>query len=570
MGNIKFIKEIIILTKKYKFDYIKGVIMSVVLGGINILLPMIMLKIFDDGVEAASIKMTIIYTMSFVVTTLFSVLLTYKFTMLITMLETKIAYETRCGLTEHILNMPGDFFNEVDGGELYTLLYGDVEKIPSFITSTVLTLIKDILTLFGMAFFLSKLQFELLAILIIYQVVIIPIQNRFKLIVKNENIKFRDSIVEKNKISQEFIFNLFSIICAGFEQKIYKILQNKEEDNIRCNYSVVSVNTKNTLIVSFINALMIATILCYGGIKVIIGELSIGALITFNIFSQRFITPISNIFRFPTEILDYKLSWGKIQERIVELETIKDEGKEFEIFVGVVFDNVKFKHGKVSVLDNCSFNLNVGNMYALVGLSGSGKSTIVKLMFRLWDRYEGDIYIDSNNIKDIRLKSLRGQMAYISQDIFLLNDTLRKNLQSNKNVKDDVLMGLLNKVELGTWFENLPEGLDTILGDNGAKLSGGEKQRVIIARTILQNPKIIIFDEATSMLDEKTEKKIIDLIRREFKESLVVMITHRLRSIESVDNILVLDKGQIVEEGKFSELISNNQGVFYNMFKRGV
>jgi lipid A export ATP-binding/permease protein msbA len=569
MTNFQFIKEVFGLIKKNKIEYFKGLFMSILLGGINILLPMIMLKIFDDGIEKNSIKLIILYCSIFIVLTLCSVYFSYKYTMIITILENKLAYETRYTLIDRIFRMPGVFFNNVDNGELYTILYGDVEKIPTFLTNTVLNLIKDVLTLFGLIFFLSKLQLELLIILIVYQICIVLVQNKFKVKIEEENIKYRDSIIEKNKASHEFIFNLFSVICAKLGNKIYKTLRIKEQANIKCNCNLISINLKNTLVISFINALMIATILCFGGIKVVLGQLSIGALVTFNIFSQRFITPITSIYRFPTEILDYKLSWIKIKEKIIETDILDDVGEEITDIDKITFSDVSFKYSDIPILKKCGFQLKTGNMYALVGISGSGKSTIVKLILRLWDKYEGDIYINNKDIRTIKIDSLRNKMSYISQDIFLLNGTLRENLQSKGNEPDDCLIDVLYKVNLGTWFENLTKGLDTVLGENGAKISGGEKQRIVIARTILQNPQVIIFDEATSMLDEKNEENIISLIKNELKNCLIIFITHRLRSINSVDSILVLDNGRIVETGTFKELRSNNKSLFRKMFLNG-
>ncbi|MDD7290533.1 MAG: ABC transporter ATP-binding protein [Veillonella caviae] len=498
-----------------------------------------------------------------------SVFFSYKYTMIITVLENNLAYETRCTLIDRIFKMPGVFFNNMDNGELYTILYGDVEKIPSFLTKTILNLIKDILTLFGLIFFLSKLQLELLIILILFQIFIVVIQNKFKIKVENGNIKYRDSIIEKNKISQEFIFNIFSIICAKLEYKIYKLLRTKEQENIKYNCDLISINLKNTLVISFINALMIATILCFGGIKVVLGQLSIGALVTFNIFSQKFITPITSIYRFPTEILDYKLSWSKIKQKIIETEILEDTGEDIVSIDKITFNEVSFKYNDILVLEKCEFQLKTGNMYALVGASGSGKSTIIKLILRLWDNYQGNVCINNKDIRNIKISSLRNKISYISQDIFLLNGTLRENLQSKKNEPDDCLIDILYKVNLGMWFEKLTNGLDTNLGENGAKISGGEKQRIVIARTILQKPQVIIFDEATSMLDEKTEENIISLIKKEFQNCLIIFITHRLRSINSVDSILVLDNGKIVEIGTFKELINNSESLFGKMFMRG-
>jgi len=161
---------------------------------------------------------------------------------------------------------------------------------------------------------------------------------------------------------------------------------------------------------------MIATILCFGEIKVVLGQLSIGALVTFNIFSQRFITPITSVYRFPTEILDYKLSWIKIKEKIIETDILEDVGEEFTDIDKITFSDVSFKYSDIPILKKCEFQLKTGNMYALVGISGSGKSTIVKLILRLGDRYKGDICINNKDIRTIKIDSLRNKISYISQE----------------------------------------------------------------------------------------------------------------------------------------------------------
>lgn len=570
MTNLRFLKDIFLLIKGNRSEYFKGFFISVLLGGVNILLPISILKIFDDGIGNKSIKLIIFYSLFFILLTLCSMFFSYKYTMIITSLENNLAYETRCTLIDRIFKMRGAFFNSIDNGEIYTMLYSDVEKIPAFLTKTVLNLIKDVLTLLGLIFFMSKLQLELLIILITFQIFIVIVQNKFKSKIEDGNIKYRDSIIEKNKISQEIIFNIFDIICAKLEHKIYSLLSAKEQKTIKYNCSLTSLNLKNKLAISFINALMIATILCFGGIKVALGQLSVGALVTFNIFSQKFISPINSIYRFPTEILDYKLSWSKIKQKIIGTEILEDTGCKIDYIDKITFNKVSFKYNDMLVLEKCEFELKNGNMYALVGLSGSGKSTIVKLIFRLWDEYQGNICANNTNIRDIRISSLRSKISYLSQDIFLLNGTLRENLQSKNNEPDDCLIKILYKVNLGLWFEKLKNGLDTNLGENGARISGGEKQRIVIARAILQKPQVLILDEATSMLDEKTEENILSLIKNEFQSCLIIFITHRLKSINCADSILVLDKGKIVETGTFKELINNSESLFGKMHIRRV
>lgn len=558
MEMYKFLKEITQSIKKYKINYLKGILYSLIIGGTNILLPIIMLKVFDNGIQNKSIYMTILYSNIFIFITGCNVLLSYRFTHLITILEKTMGYELRLKLIEKILSVDGGFFTEIDNGELYTLLYNDVEKIPSFFTKIILNLIKDILTLLGLIVFLSTLQWQLVLILMIYQVFIVYFQYNFKSRINKCNISFRESIIEKNQITQEFIINIFSIISAGLEKNIFSKLQSKEEKNIKETANLVDINAKNSLTIGFINSLLISTILGVGGIMVIKGFMSIGALITFNIFSQKFSTPITNIYRFPTEILDYKLSWTKIKKRLMEIKVIKCADRDINISKNIIFNKVRFNYKDNVILNKCDFSMTIGNAYAIAGYSGSGKSTLLKLILRLWNVEEGSILFDGIDIKELSLETLRNQIKYISQDIFILNDTVKNNLDPQNKYDTNALEDVLKTVELSSWFKKLENGLESKLGDNGNKLSGGEKQRLVLARAILSNPKILILDEATSMLDEKTEQKIINRLKSIFKDKILIIVTHRLKTLQNIDEILLLDDGRIKEIGTYEELKSKN------------
>ena len=234
----------------------------------------------------------------------------------------------------------------------------------------------------------------------------------------------------------------------------------------------------------------------------------------------------------------------------------------------ISFESVSFNYQKQrDIIKNISFNMKGGEKLAVVGESGSGKSTLVKLLFRFYDVSSGAIHIDGQNISDITQHSLRKHIGIVPQDTVLFNDTLFSNVQyGDPNATKEAVLKAIDMAYLGEFVKSLPDGLDTKVGERGLKLSGGEKQRVAIARTILKNPEILVFDEATSSLDSQSEQAILKAINEVTKNRTSLVIAHRLSTIIDSDNIIVMSKGSIVEQGNHQTLLAL-KGKYYNMWQ---
>jgi subfamily B ATP-binding cassette protein MsbA len=245
-------------------------------------------------------------------------------------------------------------------------------------------------------------------------------------------------------------------------------------------------------------------------------------------------------------------------KRVLSLTRIK--GK-------IQFDDVIFSYNTEPVLHNISIKFNEGEKIALVGPTGSGKSTTVKLILGFYNPTKGDIYIDGNNIRLIKLSSLRDRISIISQNIFLFNDTIRNNiLYSRYKSTEDELLYAANMSGVESFLDDLPEGLETVVGEKGIRLSGGQKQMISIARAILKKPDILILDEATSHLDGLREAFLQKVILEDFKDKTCIIISHRLSSISLAYRCFVYDSGRIVQEGHYTELIER-EGKFRELFK---
>jgi len=309
--------------------------------------------------------------------------------------------------------------------------------------------------------------------------------------------------------------------------------------------------------------MVIAVLLWFGGHMVLIEHtLNGAAFITYMGLAYNILTPAKSISK-----ASYNIKRGNAAaERILEIleqenpivnrvNAIEKDTFESEISI----KNINFKYEDDYVLKDFSLEVKKGQTVALVGQSGSGKSTIANLLTRFYDVNEGNIEIDSVTIKDMNLQSLRGLMGLVTQDSILFNDTIKANISLGKlDATDDEIIAALKIANAYEFVKDLPNGIYTNIGDSGNKLSGGQKQRLSIARAVLKNPPIMILDEATSALDTESEKFVQVALENMMQNRTSIVIAHRLSTIQKADKILVLQKGKIVEQGTHDELIALN------------
>lgn len=352
-------------------------------------------------------------------------------------------------------------------------------------------------------------------------------------------------------------------------------LTNYRDSQVKVSQSLAFLNSGQNLI--FTSAL---TLMMYMACKgVVMGDMTVGDLVLVNQLVFQLSVPLNflgSVYRELKQSLVDMENLFELQENPVKIQNngkglilrnAKDDGLPYDI----EFRNVTFGYNPERlILNNCSFVIPKGCKTGIVGPSGSGKSTILKLIFRFYDPIKGDIFIDGINIKDLDVDNLRRNIGVVPQDSPLFNDTIHENLKfGNVNATDDQIKKAVENAQMTSFVNKLPNGLNTVVGERGLMISGGEKQRLAIARVLLKDTPIMFFDEATSALDTYTEQSLLGTIKSSLssinEQKTSVFIAHRLRTILDSDKIIVLENGRVVDEGTHSALLSHD-GLYKNLW----
>ena len=344
-------------------------------------------------------------------------------------------------------------------------------------------------------------------------------------------------------------------------------LASWENARLKNRLSLVSLNSGQGLIISAAITIM----MIMAAFEVKNDNMTIGDFVMVNAYMIQLFIPLNFLGFVYREIKNALTNIEQMLDLLKKSPAILDKtnSSELKINTGVVqFDNVCFAYkSDRQILNKISFDIPAGKKVAIVGASGAGKSTLARLLFRFYDIDQGSISIDGQDIRDVTQHSLRNAIGVVPQDTVLFNDTLYYNIQYGRpNAKNTEVKQAAKLAHLEDFIQQLPEGYDTLVGERGLKLSGGEKQRVAIARTLLKNPSILVFDEATSSLDSNSEKAILEALNEVAENHSTLVIAHRLSTIVDADNIIVLDQGKIVEQGSHAELLNHN-GNYAHLWK---
>ncbi len=519
----------------------------------------------NEGVEEVLLFMILIVIVMFFLKNVFGYLAMF----FITYLRNGVLKDLRNDLYKKTIELPVSYYSEKRKGDTMARVTSDVQEIQHSFLSILELFVREPLTILFAIIAMLLISVELTVFVFIF----IPVTG-FIITLIGRSLKSQSEKVQRE---QGFFLSILEETLGGL--KIIKgfnaegIFYNKFKDSTGRLFMFANklLNRQNLASPTseFLGIVVISALMWYGGRMVLVKEtLDAEMFIVYMALAYQILTPAKAISK-----ASYSVKKGNAAaERVLEiLETeseIQDKPNAINkmgFSKGVEIENVSFKYEDDWVLKNFSLSVPKGSTVALVGQSGSGKSTIANLVTRFYDVNEGAIKIDGADIKDITQHSLRNLLGLVTQDSILFNDTVKGNLSiAKENATDEEIISALKIANAWEFVETLPQGIHTNIGDSGNKLSGGQKQRLSIARAVLKNPPIMILDEATSALDTESERLVQLALENMMKNRTSIVIAHRLSTIQNADMIVVLSKGEIVEQGKHSELLEK-RGAYYSL-----
>jgi subfamily B ATP-binding cassette protein MsbA len=523
-------------------------------------------KIINDGEVNVLLFICLLSLSLFFFKNLFRYLASY----VITFLRTGIVKDLRDKLYHKIVELPIAYFSEKKKGDIIARMTSDVQEVENSILTSIEALVREPLTVLISISIMLYISVELT----LFVFILLPVSG---FIISSISKKLKANSAKAQKETGNFLSFIEETltglrIIKGFnaERVIAKKFTNSTQSFRKLMTSVFHRQTLASPMSEFLGSATIIAILWYGGSDVLnkTSSLDSSKFLGYILLFYTVLNPIKLITTTFYNIQKGEASAERIMTVLNTKNSIKDKPNAVikEGFTTKIeFKNISFKYKKTYVLKDFSLTINKGETVALVGQSGSGKSTLANLITRFYDVNNGDVLIDGHNIKEVTKKSLRDLMGIVSQDSILFNDTIANNIKlGTQAATEGAILEAAKIANADEFIQNLPEKYETNIGDSGNTLSGGQKQRLSIARAVLKNPPIMILDEATSALDTESEQLVQTALEKMMQNRTSLVIAHRLSTIQKADKIIVMKKGEIVEQGKHEELLAR-KGEYYKL-----
>lgn len=560
------IKRIMTYLFKYKLLMITAILLSVASNMFALIGPMLSGFAIDNiglGKDMVNFPKVYHYCFLMIIFYVVSSILAYILSLIMLEVSKRISYTMRKDLFDRILSLPISYFDTHPTGDIISKISYDIDTINASLTSDLVTICASVITVVVSFISMVMISSKLVLVFVFTVPVSIIMTKRITRITRPMFRNRSRKLGELNGMVEEFVSGQKTLKAYHQEENTIEKFKGKNKEAVDAYYKADYYGAMVGPSVNFMNNLSLTLISIFGAIMYLFGNISLGNISSFVLYSRKFSGPINEsaniVGEFQSSIAAAERVF-QLMDELSEPSDIKDSTELDGIKGSVEVDDISFGYSKDKIiLKNLSMKAKAGSMTAIVGPTGAGKTTLINLLMRFYDVNEGDIFIDNDNIRSVTRRSLRGAYAMVLQDTWLFQGTIFENIAyGNEKATFEDVVNAAKAAKIHSYITKLPKGYDTVLTDDGTNISKGQKQLLTIARAMLLDAKMLILDEATSNVDTRTEIQIQQAMRNLMKEKTCFVIAHRLSTIRNADHILVVNEGNIVEQGNHEELLKLN------------
>lgn len=537
--------------KPFIFELSTCFLFVIIFTSANLVYPYFLKLIIDDALVGKSIYKLFTYTIVMFFTVIIMLISKYFVANKSLLLCQKITLKIRQNIIEQLVKYSQIFFREYENGQIISIIENDLQQVQSLAMHMITEFLVAIITTIGLLFIIFTINYQIAIACIVLLIIYAYLQNNNGKKIKDNSLELSKNKGELYSHTQELVFNIPDIKMLNCHKEYKKIYNNKCNKYFDMERNVVKLGVWSSIIGVIFQNLGLILVLCLGGYMVLNGDMSVGILFTLTIYAQQLFSPIITLTNLYVELKKIQASIKRISKLINNDDYVIQDGyiySDKSLCGDIILKDFSFKYGNDIIFNKANIKIDNGSKVALLGNNGSGKTTLIRLFMRLQKDYEGKIILGEHNIEDYKLDYLRQNIICISQAPFIFNGTILENiLLYNKEISKEIVDKVIKLVCLEEDIQNMPNGINTIIGDKGVSLSGGQSQKIALARIFLTDHSIIILDEPTSALDIKSEKIICKNIYEYLSEKTIIAITHRNEILEHCSKIYEIKNTQIIE-----------------------
>ena len=571
--NIDVFKRLMGYAQVYRGQFMGTGIAALLLSGAGALRPYLFIRTVDDYIQVKDEQGLLYYVLIMLGLLMFEVLLQFAFIYQANWLGQQIIKDVRTNIFSHILGFKMAYINKSSVGRLVTRIVSDTETIASFFSQGLFMIISDLLKMMVIAGLMLYQNIQLSLIAFAVMPIMLFATNIFQKKMKSAFQEVRTQVSNLNGFIQERVTGMRIVQLFSREREEYKNFVEINEKHKQAHIKTVWYNSIFFPVSEILSAVAIGLLVWYGGLNAALnGQVDLGEIMGFIMMAQMLYRPLRQIADKFNSLQMGMVAGDRVFAILDTDSSIEDSGEQKLTRANgeIHFEKVKFSYIKgEQVLKGISFELHAGETVAIVGSTGAGKSTIINLINRFYEIDSGTIKLDGVDIRDYSLSSLRGQVGVVLQDVFLFSDSILNNISlGNPNIDREEVILAAKKIGIHEFIMSLPNNYDYNVKERGAMLSAGQRQLIAFLRVYVSNPGVLILDEATSSIDSYSEQLIQQATDTLTQGRTSIVIAHRLATIKKADRILVLDKGEIVEQGKHEELLQLSDGYYRNLYDK--